>query len=136
MKIQRYEYEGEGLIRVYDNKKWTVGIKNWKNFNDIVSINCLERHNKTDELFVLLNGRCLIIFANEIDGELIIGVEEMKPMQVYNIPQTLWHNTVMKKDTKLLLIEDSSTSIDNTDIINLNAIQIAKIKEFAKKIGF
>ncbi|WP_218184440.1 cupin domain-containing protein [Thermoanaerobacter thermocopriae] len=96
----------------------------------------LERHNETDELFVLLNGRCLIIFANEIDGELIIGVEEMKPMRVYNIPQTLWHNTVMKKDTKLLLIEDSSTSIDNTDIINLNAIQIAKIKEFAKKNWF
>ncbi len=40
MKIQRYEYEGEGLIRVYDNKKWTIGIKNWKNSNDIVNINC------------------------------------------------------------------------------------------------
>ena len=52
MKIENYAFEGEGMQRVFENEKWTVGIKNWKPANDSTGIDCLERHNKTDELFV------------------------------------------------------------------------------------
>ena len=55
MKIENYAFEGEGMQRVFENEKWTVGIKNWKPANDITGIDCLERHNKTDELFVLVD---------------------------------------------------------------------------------
>ena len=27
MEIQEYTYEGNGMTRVYENTKWTVGIK-------------------------------------------------------------------------------------------------------------
>ena len=30
MKADVFEYEGEGIQCVYDNKKWVVCIKNWK----------------------------------------------------------------------------------------------------------
>lgn len=133
MKIAKYEFEGEGLTRVFENEKWMVGIKNWKPANDIENTNCLERHNKTDELFVLLAGKCVLLFANEVNGELVIEAEDMEPMKVYNIPRTLWHNTVTSKDTKLILVEDSSTGMDNSDVLNLDAAQIAKVKELAAK---
>lgn len=129
MKIQKYEYEGEGLTRVFENEKWMVGIKNWKPANDIANTNCLERHNKTDELFVLLEGSCVLLYANEENGELVIDAVKMEPMKVYNIPATLWHNTVTQKDTKLILVEDSSTGSDNSDVLNLTDAQIAKVKE-------
>lgn len=129
MKIQKYEYEGEGLTRVFENEKWMVGIKNWKPANDIANTNCLERHNKTDELFVLLEGSCVLLYANEEKGELVIDAVKMEPMKVYNIPATLWHNTVTQKDTKLILVEDSSTGSDNSDVLNLTDAQIAKVKE-------
>lgn len=129
MKIQKYEYEGEGLTRVFENEKWMVGIKNWKPANDIANTNCLERHNKTDELFVLLEGSCVLLYANEENGELVINAVKMEPMKVYNIPATLWHNTVTQKDTKLILVEDSSTGSDNSDVLNLTDAQIAKVKE-------
>ena len=54
MEILNYSFDGEGMQRVFENEKWTVGIKNWKPANDITGINNLERHNKTDELFVLV----------------------------------------------------------------------------------
>ena len=57
-KILEYAFEGEGMTRVFENAKWMVGIKNWKPMNDIANINCLERHNETDELFILLAGKC------------------------------------------------------------------------------
>ena len=120
MEILNYSFDGEGMQRVFENEKWTVGIKNWKPANDITGINNLERHNKTDELFVLVAGSCTLIYANEVEGGLDI--------KVYNIPATLWHNTVTCKDTKMILIEDSNTSMDNSDILDLNEDQIAAIK--------
>ena len=59
-----YEHEGKAS-KVYENKEWMVGIKNYKPENDISNIDCLERHNETDELFVLLRGTCILLYALE-----------------------------------------------------------------------
>lgn len=133
MKIIKYSYELEGLIRVYENYKWMVGIKNWKPANDIEGINCLERHNESDELFVLLSGKCVLIYANDVNGELVIEAVDMEPMKVYNIPAVLWHNTVTQKGTKLLLVEDSSTGMDNSDLRILSEEQIEMIKKLVNR---
>ena len=121
MEILNYSFDGEGMQRVFENEKWTVGIKNWKPANDITGINNLE-------LFVLVAGSCTLIYANEVEGGLDIKAVKMEPNKVYNIPATLWHNTVTCKDTKMILIEDSNTSMDNSDILDLNEDQIAAIK--------
>jgi mannose-6-phosphate isomerase-like protein (cupin superfamily) len=88
MTITSYEFSGEGMHRVYENEKWTVGIKNWKPANDITGIDMLERHNQTDELFVLLSGSCTLVYAHEGDGGLLFGKVVMQPNRVYNIPMT------------------------------------------------
>lgn len=131
MEILQYDYAESGLKRVYENEKWMVGIKNWKPANDIQNIDCLERHNATDELFILLAGKCTLLFANETAGGLKIEALPMKPMKVYNIPRTLWHNTVTMTDTKLILVEDVSTSSANSDVLMLDAEQIARVKKLA-----
>ena len=128
MEILNYAFEGEGMQRVFENEKWTVGIKNWKPANDITGIDCLERHNLTDELFVLIAGSCTLIYANEADGKLELGAVKMEPNKVYNIPATLWHNTITCKDTKMILIEDSNTSMENSDILSLTREQIEAVK--------
>lgn len=131
MDIAVYEFGGEGMQRVFENEKWTVGIKNWKPANDVTGIDCLERHNKTDELFVLVEGACTLAYANESEKGLEFGVVNMQPNKVYNIPATLWHNTITQKDTKMILIEDSNTSMNNSDILELDEEQIAKIRSLA-----
>lgn len=129
MEILQYAFEGEGMTRVFENEKWMVGIKNWKPANDISGIDCLERHNKTDELFVLISGSCTLLYANETENGLDINAVKMEPMKVYSIPCSLWHNTVTKKDTKLILIEDSSTCADNSDVVMLSEEQLKKVHE-------
>ena len=130
MEIQKFEYNDAGLTRAYENGKWMVGIKNWKPANDIANIDCLERHNETDELFVLLAGKCILLSATEgAVGGLELSATAMEPMKVYNIPRSLWHNTVTMKDTKLILVEDSSTGSKNSDVIQLDAAQIAAVKK-------
>lgn len=128
MEILQYAYEGNGLTRVFENAKWMVGIKNWKPENDLNGINCLERHNESDELFILLAGRCTLLYANEGVSGLEIGKVEMEPLKVYNIPATLWHNTVTQRGTKLALIEDSATGSANSDVQPLTDAQLAYIR--------
>lgn len=128
MKIQSYEFSGQGMSRVYENEKWTVGVKNWKPMNDISGIDRLERHNETDELFVLLQGKCTLVFANENHDGIMIDYVRMEPFKVYNIPKALWHNTITEQNTKLLLIEDSSTSSQNSNEMMLSTDQIDEIK--------
>lgn len=132
MEILNYSFDGEGMSRVFENEKWTVGIKNWKPANDITGIDMLERHNKTDELFVLVAGSCTLISAEEKDGTLEFKKVVMEPNKVYNIPATLWHNTITCKDTKMILIEDSNTSMANSDLYPLSQEQIAQIQALAK----
>lgn len=133
MEILNYAFEGEGMSRVFENEKWTVGIKNWKPANDITGIDMLERHNQTDELFVLIAGSCTLISAEEVDGVMQFSKVEMEPNKVYNIPATLWHNTITCKDTKMILIEDSNTSMANSDLYPLSAEQIAQVQALAAK---
>jgi len=133
MEIKVTDFSGEGMNRVYENGKWMVGIKNWKPANDISGIDCLERHNETDELFILLSGTCILLSANETGGKLDIHALKMEPFKVYNIPATLWHNTITRKDTKLALIEDSSTGSGNSNVMNLNDEQIALVKKLARE---
>ena len=129
MEILKYAYEGEGLTRVFENEKWMVGIKNWKPANDIANLDNVERHNITDELFILLSGHCTLLFANEKeDGSLAFDYVEMEPMKVYNIPCTLWHNTITQHDTKLILVEDSACGSANSDVRTLTAEEIAEIR--------
>ena len=132
MEILSYEYSGEGMHRVYENEKWTVGIKNWKPSNDITGIDLLERHNETDELFVLLSGSCTLIFAAETEDGLVFDKLEMERNKVYNIPKTLWHNTITQRDTKLILIEDSNTGERNSDFYKLSDKEIRTIQEIVK----
>lgn len=132
MEIQKFEFGEEGLKRVYENDKWMVGVKNWKPANDIANIDCLERHNETDELFVLLAGSCTLLSAVEEGGRLAIKATAMEPMKVYNIPRSLWHNTVTTKATKLILVEDVSTGAKNSDLLQLSAEQIAEVRRMAR----
>lgn len=132
MTITMYEFAQEGMRRVFENDKWMVGIKNWKPANDISGIDCLERHNETDELFVLVAGSCTLIYASETDHGIRFGTVRMEPQKVYNIPASLWHNTITQKDTKMILIEDSNTSMENSDIMTLDEEQIKTIRSLVE----
>ncbi len=142
-EILRHTFSGQGLGRVYDNGEWMVGIKNYKPANDVEGIDCVERHNETDELFVLLDGECILLYANELmsssaemglpSGAATAPVLElralsMEPGSVYTVPKGLWHNTVTRPDTKLILVEAAATGAHNSDVLRLTDGQRMAVK--------
>lgn len=128
MQIKELSYDGVALSWVHVTEHWGVGIKNYKPANDIANLENLERHNGTDELFVLLDGKCTLLFANEENGSLRIQAMPMTTGKVYAIPAGLWHNTVTEPGVKLVLIEDQASAQSNSDMLNLTPAQIADAK--------
>ena len=121
--ITECAYEGEGLKLVYDEGDWVIGIKNYKVANDISTLSALERHLLTDESFVLLEGRCTLIAKQEDTLE----IKSMKKNHLYTINKGIWHTTIMVKGTKMVLVEKSNTSMENSELYQLTAQEIKDI---------
>ena len=121
--ITECAYEGEGLKLVYAEGDWVIGIKNYKVANDISTLSALERHLLTDESFVLLEGRCTLIAKQEDTLE----IKSMKKNHLYTINKGIWHTTIMVKGTKMVLVEKSNTSMENSELYQLTAQEIKDI---------
>lgn len=134
-KSDVFENNAEGIKCVYKNDKWLVSIKNWKPDNDIDGICHLEIHHETDEQFIVSAGKAVLISADSQGDKITdITVTEMEKGKVYNVPKEMWFYTITQKDTKMMYIQDSNTSMDNSDFIDLSEDQIEYIRKKAKEI--
>lgn len=131
MNADIFSYEGEGIQCIYDNKNWVMCIKNWKPNNDIENIRYLEVHHATDEQFVLLKGKAVLLAAVKADGVCRIDVIPMEPYKVYNIPQGIWFNTITQKDTKLVYVQDAATTAENSEYCDMTQEELNEVKEKA-----
>ncbi len=72
----------------------------------------MKRHNKTDEVFVLLSGKAtMLIREEEIMTEYLL--EQGK---AYNVAAGTWHYLAASQDAVLFVTESSDTSKANTDV--------------------
>ncbi len=107
-EIQIFDYNGEGYKPMHDFNGWRVAILNHGPRFDIETMTDLECHYETDEIFALLAG----------EGFLIVG-ESMRrvPMEkgkIYNIPKGVWHGISVSRDARVLIVENTDTTRENT----------------------
>ena len=131
MNADIFSYEGEGIQCVYDNRNWVMCIKNWKPNNDILNIRYLEVHHATDEQFVLLKGKAVLLAASRKDDAFQIDVIPMEPYKVYHIPQGTWFNTITQNDTKLVYVQDAGTTAENSEYCDMTEAELGEVKEKA-----
>jgi len=98
-------YSGEDFKKVLEFEGWKIGFLRYsERFSEYKS---RERHLKTDEAFILLEGE-----ATLYEKEKIYKMEKCK---VYNVKKGLWHHIVVSKDATVLVVENSNTSMENTE---------------------
>lgn len=114
------EYSGEGYKRLANNGKWTFAGLNWAPRFDEKNLVDLERHNLTDEIFVLVHGKATLIIGEQCERV------EMEPLKYYNVRAGIWHNIVVSEDARVLIMENSNTSKDNTDYYLLSTGEVFK----------
>lgn len=111
MEYEVFEYSGEGYDRTMNFGEWRVAFLNYAERFD--KIDKLERHMLTDEVFVLLEGRAVLIVGEDMK------IVEMEKNKIYNIKQAIYHAIKVTKDAKVLIVENHNTTKDNSEYISL-----------------
>jgi hypothetical protein len=128
------EYTGDGYKPVVDYGAWRVAILRWKDDMLPQNINAFQRHLETDEVFVLLAGKC-ILFIGDGD-EQITGIygEDMVPLKMYNVKRRAWHFHTVSEDAVVLIVENRDTTSANSSDIALNPAQKALLAELTDSL--
>ncbi len=114
--IDILKFEGEDFKAVCEFEGWKIGLLRYsERFSDF---KILERHNLTDEAFVLIEGSATIYLSGG-KGEITEYI--MDKNAVYNIHKGVWHHIVVSEEATVLVVENSNTSKENTERIEYNA---------------
>jgi ureidoglycolate hydrolase len=87
----------------------------------------IEQHPFTDELFILLAGRALLITAGNGAQPGEIEQVEMLPRTLYNVKVGTWHATPMTRDAQFAIVERTGTNSDGSRLVALTAGQRQRI---------
>jgi ureidoglycolate hydrolase len=123
-KVELLGWEGQGFHPLVESGDWVVALMNWEGRFDQTGIGDIERHNETDEVFVLIHGRSVLFIAAD-DG---IQAFDMAPHLVYNVTKGTWHSVIGMKDTTWLIVESRNTTSANTNHRQLTDSEIAVLK--------
>jgi mannose-6-phosphate isomerase-like protein (cupin superfamily) len=107
--LEIFEHNGPAYDRTMHYGEWRVAIANYGPLFDRQTYPRIERHLLTDEVFVLLSGK----------ASLVIGLEreeiEMEAGKLYNVKVGTWHNVLLDRDAKVLIVENHNTGLENTE---------------------
>jgi len=129
--IEIKEYEKSGYKQFIDYGEWRVAVLNYCDELLPENIDKMQKHNQTDEVFVLLKGKCMLFMA---EGDQEIGeiyAQEMEPYKMYNIKRSVWHTHTLSEEAMVLIIENKNTGLDNSPEIDLKEKERKKIMELS-----
>lgn len=121
--IEISSYEGEGYQAVIDYMEWRVAILNYIDELEIQNITSMQKHNETDEVFVLLKGNCTLFTGEMGDSIGEIDSIAMEPLKLYNVKRGVWHTHTLDKEGSVLIIENRNTDVDNSPRLELSEEQ-------------
>jgi ureidoglycolate hydrolase len=109
-------FDAVGYAPIVDFQTWRVAMLNYIDELEPQNIDNFQCHSKTDEVFVLLAGKC-ILFCAEVDQQNNIAnitSWDMQPNKTYNIKRGVFHTHTLSDDAKVLIIENQDTDDSNS----------------------
>jgi hypothetical protein len=127
-------YEGTGYQPLIDYDKWRVAILRYCHELQPDRIVAMQRHNETDEVFVLLEGRCILFLGEGNDTITTIAAVDMLPRKLYNVKRGVWHSNTLNNDASVLIVENCDTTIQNSPKMLLNDDQRQRILDITHEL--
>ena len=118
--IEVKAFEGQGFQPLVTFGSWRVAALRYLDELAPDRIDSMERHNATDEVFILVRGRGMLILGG--NGKAVADPQtiEMNIGDIYNVKKNTWHTIVLSKDAKVILVENEDTGKDNSNFHLLN----------------
>jgi mannose-6-phosphate isomerase-like protein (cupin superfamily) len=127
--IEIYKIKESGYHPFMIREGWQVAQLNFVEEQRTDNINKVEVHNHTDEVFILLKGKAILILAEFKEKKPVFQVLLMEPLVTYNIPKGDWHNIAMEKGSEVLIVEKSGTHLNDVSYKELNPDEIAELRK-------
>jgi hypothetical protein len=128
------EYMGEGYLPLIDHGSWRVAFLRYTEELLPQKLRKMQRHDQTDEVFVLLSGRCILFLGEGEEKIESIYAQDMQPLKVYNIKQACWHTHTLSEDATVLIVENRDTTHKNSPEIDLDPLQTEQISRMALEL--
>jgi ureidoglycolate hydrolase len=108
------EHAGEGYQPLVTFGDWRVAVLRYLDDINPENINSMERHNQTDEVFVLIQGCGVLIIGG--NGPQVEGIypQVMQAGKIYNVRRGTWHTIILTLDASVLIVENEDTGEDNS----------------------
>jgi len=124
-RVDAFRWEGQGYQPLVSHRGWLVALMNWEPRFDPANVGKVERHNRTDEIFVLTHGRGVLF----VDDDDTIQVFDMEPGIIYNVTCGTWHSVIGTRESSWLIVESNDTSKENSDFRELTARELVALKK-------
>ncbi len=121
--LEIHRHDAPSYKPLVDFESWRVAVLNFSPELLPENLTRMQRHNETDEVFVLLQGRCILFVGEGDDTVARIHGEDLEPGRVYNVKQAVWHTHTLSPDAKVLVVENRETTYDNSPFVALTPEQ-------------
>lgn len=132
--IEIREYTGPDYKPLIDYQSWRVAIINYTSDLTPEKINRMQKHTETDEVFVLMTGRCILFLGEGNETVTNVHAVDMEPYKAYNIKRSVWHSHTFSEDARVLIVENRDTVVENSPFVGLSIEQQKEVVELTKKI--
>ena len=109
-------FDGIGYQPLMHCRDFRVAMLNYHPELLIENISNFQQHSLTDEAFILLSGSCTLFLAEDETIEKVHGVA-LKPGQVFNVKQGVYHTHTLSEDASVLIVEADDTCDDNSPMV-------------------
>jgi hypothetical protein len=128
------EYSGEGYLPLVDFDTWRVAVLNFIDELLPERLDTMQRHDETDEVFVLLKGRCILFLGSRDQAVSEIYAEDMRLLKFYNVKKGCWHTHTLSEDAAVLIVENRDTTSENSPTVALSAAQRRKLVNLTHRL--
>ncbi|MCR4651664.1 MAG: hypothetical protein K5662_07880 [Lachnospiraceae bacterium] len=127
-RVEVYEYTGIGYEPLFACRDFRVAVLNYHPELLCENITNFQKHDLTDEAFILLRGRCML-FITEDETMQNIEPIELEPLKVFNVKAGTYHTHTLSEDAMVLIVEADDTCDDNSPCIYPDDAVRTRLKE-------
>jgi ureidoglycolate hydrolase len=132
--IEIREHNGPDYQPLIDYQNWRVAIINYTSDLTPDKINRMQKHTETDEVFVLMTGRCILFIGEGEEAVTKVHAVDMEPYKAYNVKRGVWHSHTFSEDARVLIVENRDTVYENSPFVPLSTEQQKEIVTFTKEL--
>ncbi|MFO7610441.1 MAG: hypothetical protein R6X35_14845 [Candidatus Krumholzibacteriia bacterium] len=132
--LEIHTHDAAAYRPVVDFGAWRVALLN--DCDDLLPGNLtrMQRHDETDEVFVLLRGRCILFVADGGDRADTIHAQDLAPGTVYNVKRGVWHTHTLAPGTSVLVVENRDTAYGNSPFCELDTAQQSALRAHVARL--